>query len=129
MEDRYVEDFNKFKFDMGLETLMRLNKQLYAIWESKYKRDPFDLHKNLIILEQELYPFLFKLKNYKEDMNKLKDIKERTDKFLNRYQRIKNAGEEVSPVIIGQVFSGLAEYDGLLRIFMQELDLLMPERR
>lgn len=127
MDDRRIGE-DTYKFNMAIETLMRLNKQLYAIWESKHNRNIFDLHKNLIILEQELSPFLKKLSNHDEQMNKLRDIKERTNKYLSRYGTILKQGDGTGNIQLNLAFSGLAEYDALLRDFMQDLKLLMVER-
>ena len=117
---------DEYKFNMSMESLMRLNKQLYAIWESKRLRNPMNLHRDLIILEEELYPFLLKLKNYEDDMKRLRDVKGKVGKAAQMYFNAKSYGEG-SAHLEPKLYAALSEYDGLLRRFMQELKLLMSE--
>lgn len=112
-------------FNVGVATLERLSKQQDAIFISKHSRDLLEIHKNLIILEQEIYPYFKFLKNPKEKMNKLNAVKVKCGEVLGSYAQVKQASGDSSH-LAGKSFMLLSEYDALLKDFMQELDLLIP---
>lgn len=116
-----------YKFNMAVETLMRLNRQLYVIWDAKAKGNPGELYKHLVILEQELSPFLPKLRNYKDELVKMATIKVKIVKYLKVYNSLKQLRQEGSGGMTSQLNDFLGQYDAMLRRYMQELRLLMVE--
>ena len=121
------EDQSAYVFNMSLETLRRINYQLWEIYMAKKEKNINELFNCLVILEQELVPFFVKLKQREEKLKKMNDIKNNLNKSLKRYNNYSRINNRIPNSIFSDAYSKLVEYDSTLRIFMQELKILMVE--
>jgi len=119
-------DEAKYQFNMGFETLKRINYCMWG-WNQAYiSKDWSTARLFCDNLADELSPFFSDLDEYEEKMQKLNLIVEEVDAYHKLMSR-SNPDDRPRPRSVSKLWTSLRKYQRKLRGFAHELKFLMKE--
>lgn len=123
-------DDPKYQFNMGFETLRRMN---WLLWEINlaFNRNDFIQARSLCdSFADELSPFFSDLNEYENEMIELNKIVAEVDTYQKKYllSNNGNSDEYSNNLYMLKLASALRKYQRKLRMYAHELNFLMKEK-